>query len=391
MALRAEVRGELGNVPRDAWNALVGEGSPFLEWDWLAGLEETGCVAPDTGWLPQHVTVWEGERLVAAAPLYVKGHSAGEFIFDWGWAEAAARFGVRYYPKLLCAVPFTPAAGARLMVAPGTEAEEGARRTALAQAIEEVAARLGLSSAHVLFAPEEEAAALEARGWLRRTTMQFQWRNHGYATFDDFLARVGAKKRAQIRRERREVARAGVTVEPLVGDAVTPELLDLMYRWHTGTVEKWRWSDQYLNARFYALVGERFRHRVHLVVARREGRPIAAAFNVLKGGALWGRYWGCAEEVPFLHFEVCYYAAIEDCIRRGVGLFSPGAGGEHKYHRAFEPEAQHSVHRVHDARFAAALRPALEKERMRVRADIAALRAGSPLRRAAGEGGSESD
>jgi len=378
---RIEIAREMRRFARDDWDRLVGAGgSPFLEWDWLASLEDAGCVSPAAGWGPQHVAIWDGDELVAAAPAYLKAHSAGEFVFDWGWAEAAARLGVHYYPKLVAAVPFTPAAGTRLLVAPERTAEREALAGALAGALEAVAAEGKLSSAHVLFATSEEVAALEARGWTTRLTMQFQWRNHAYADFDDFLSRLDAKKRAQIRRERREVARRGVTVETVEGDAVTPELLRLMFRYHSGTVEKWRWSDQYLNEAFYELLADRFRRRLHLVVARRGGRIIAAAFNVLKGDALWGRYWGCEEEVPFLHFEVCYYHPIEDCIRRGVGLFSPGAGGEHKYHRAFVPEPQYSAHRVYDRRLAALVGPAVARERAHVLATIDALVQRSPLK-----------
>ena len=377
--LRLEAVGDLSRVPRDAWNALAGaDWSPFLEWDWLRALEEAGCVGPRTGWAPCHLLAWDGDALVGAVPLYQKGHSAGEFVFDWGWAEAAARVSVRYYPKLLAAVPFTPAAGRRLLAAPG---REGVVVPLLAQALDAMAQQLGMSSVHVLFATRAEVDALAQDGWAARATLQFQWRNHGYATFDDFLSRLNAKKRAQIRRERRAVAGSGLDIEVRTGEAVDAALLQTMYRWHTATVAKWGWSDQYLNERFYQLLGEHFRARLHLVVALRRGRPIAAAFNVLKGGALWGRYWGCEEEVPFLHFEVCYYRAIEDCIARGVGLFSPGAGGEHKYHRAFVPEAQWSAHRLIDPRLAALIVPALAREVPYVLAQIEQLAGTSPLKR----------
>ena len=383
MSRRIELLTELNAVPQEAWDTLARTvpGHPFLEWGWLSSLEETGCATAETGWLPQHVTVWQGTDLVAAAPLYVKAHSAGEFVFDWSWERAARRFGVRYYPKLLMAVPFTPARGSRLMIAPGFENEKEDIYDQVVYALDRMAEANDLSSAHVLYAHEDQIDRFEARGFIRRLTVQFQWTNHGYDDFDHFLSCLKAKKRHQIRRERRELAQAGVTVETVTGDAITRDLLRTMYRFHTDTCQRHVWSGQYLTQGFYEILLERFRQHILMVVARRHGEVIGAAFNVYKDDMLYGRYWGCSEEVPFLHFEVCYYHPIQECIRRGLRRFSPGAGGGYKFLRAFEPELEHSGHRIYNKGFAHIVARALEQEREDVRAQAKELLRRSALKR----------
>jgi len=372
------VRGMAG-VSREEWDALVGgEGSPFLEWDWLASLEESGCATPETGWAPHHLVVRNGGELVAAAPLYLKGHSAGEFVFDHAWADAAERAGLTYYPKLLGAVPFTPATGGRLLTRPGTD--RTALLQTLAEALRDICNANRISSVHVNFCTDDEIEALRASGFLHREGLQYHWRNHGYACFDDYLANLRSKRRNQIRRERREIANAGISIEVHEGEAVPDELFEPMFRVYLSTVDKLFWGRQYLNREFFDLLRRRFKRRLCFIVARRRGKIVAGTFNVQKAGTFYGRYWGNFREIRNLHFEVCYYAAIEHCIARGFQRFEPGAGGEFKYWRGFEPAHTHSMHYLRDPRFAAAVEGFLDRERLYVDETVTEMQERSPVK-----------
>lgn len=400
---------DLRAVPAAAWDALVGAGgSPFLEWRFLQAFEESGCAAPDTGWQPLHLTLWEervgddgkpGERLVAAAPAYLKGHSHGEFVFDWEWAGVAERLGLRYYPKLLCAVPFTPAAGTRLLVHPDEPPpRRRALKAALARGLREVAEELKVSSVHVLFHPcadadeappepsietqtDEDAAALREAGFLRRLGVQFQWRNRGYRDFDDYLSRFNAKRRHMLRRERAEVAAQGVRVATRPGADLRPEDAALMHRLYVSTVDKFYWGRRYLNPRFFELLIDRAPDLLEFVVATDGSEVLGGAINFAKAGRLYGRYWGQGErDVRFLHFEVCYYHSIAEAIARGLHAFEPGAGGEHKVPRGFEPTLTASAHLVFDRRLGTLVRDHLRREESAIRAAVAEARAESPLR-----------
>jgi predicted N-acyltransferase len=366
-------------VPRAAWDALVGDGSPFLEWGFLSALEESGAAGADTGWLAQHLTAWEGEHLVGACPLYVKGHSMGEFVFDQSWAAAAQRAGIRYYPKLLVGVPFTPVTGARFLTAPG--ADRPALVGAFAAALEELSERERISSVHVNFCLPDEAEALDARGWLRRTGYQYQWRNAGFRSFDDYLASLRSKRRNQVRRERRELGEQGVEIVALTGDDIPDALFPRLYQLYRRTVDALPWGQRYLNQRFFELVRERMRPRLCVVVARQRGEVVAGTFNVVKGDALYGRYWGAFRVLRHLHFNVCYYAAIEHCIGEGLARFEPGAGGEFKQLRGFDPYATESMHLVRDPRLRAAVADYLGRERRAVAQEIGWLVERSALRR----------
>jgi hypothetical protein len=365
-------------VPAAAWNALVGDGSPFLEWEWLASLEDAGTVRPETGWLPQHLTVWRGERLIGACPLYVKGHSMGEFVFDQGWAHAAERAGMAYYPKLLVGVPFTPVAGARLLTAPG---EEPSVRPLIAEALEQVCGEQDLSSVHVNFCLPEEAAALEQRGWLKRTGWQYHWLNQGYRTFDDYLDALRSKRRNQTRRERRELAAQAVTLERLTGDAITPALAPVMYALYRATIDDNPWGRPYLTERFFPLIIERFRSRLCFILARQHGEVVAGTFNVQKGDALYGRYWGALRALRHLHFNVCYYAAVEHCIAGGLARFEPGAGGEFKHMRGFDARETRSMHFVRDRRLRTAIADFLLREGAAVQEEMAWFDARTAMKR----------
>jgi len=374
--------GALREVPRDAWNALVGDGSPFLEWDWLSALEESGAVCAETGWLPQHLTVWDDDRLIGACPLYVKGHSQGEFVFDHHWASAAARARIRYYPKLLVAVPFTPVTGQRLLAAPG---EHDRVATHLAAALEDVCTSQGFSSVHVNFCPEDDQVVLSGRGWLRRTAYQYHWTNQGFRTFDDYLESLRSKRRYQARRELGVLAEQGVTIETLVGDAIPAALLPVMFRLYRRTVDTNPWGHRYLNERFFQLVAERLRAYLCFVVARQGGEVIAGTFNLQKAGTLYGRYWGAFQDLRYLHFNVCYYAGIAHCIAQGLQRFEPGAGGEFKQLRGFDATETASMHWINDVRLRAAVADHLEGERAHVAAEVEWLGDHTALRRDRGD------
>ena len=366
------------SVQRAAWNALVAEESPFLEWEWLASLEEAGAVGEATGWLARPLVAREGERVVAACPLYLKAHSEGEFVFDHGWADAAERAGIRYYPKLLVGVPFTPVSGARFLVAPAEERRAWIAR--LAAALRELCLANELSGVHVNFCQADELAALEGEGWLARLGLQYHWTRRGWSTFDDYLGELRHKRRNQVRRELREVANAGVAIEVRAGDEIPDAWFEPMWRFYRATVDQNPWGRRYLNPRFFELVRERFRHRLVFAVALRGERPIAGAFNVQKGAALYGRYWGASEFVRHLHFAVCYYAGIRYCIDRGLDRFEPGAGGPYKQVRGFDAQPTRSAHLLAEPRLAEAVARYLASERSETREAIDWLRERSALK-----------
>jgi len=366
-------------VSAPAWDALVGvDGSPFLEWEWLACLEDAGTVRPETGWLPQHLTLWDGERLVGACPLYVKGHSMGEFVFDQGWASGAERAGIAYYPKLLVAVPFTPVAGPRFLAHPS---ERAAVTSVLGAALERSAAEQGLSSVHVNFCRVDEASTLEARGWLGRLGWQYHWRNEGYGTFDDYLLALRSKRRNQTRRERRALAEQGVTIRRWVGRDIPEAVVARLHALYRTTIDHNPWGRPYLTPELFSLLGARFRDRLCVIGAEQGGELIAGTINVQKGDALYGRYWGAFRPLRHLHFNVCYYAAIEHCIDAGLSRFEPGAGGEFKHLRGFDAVETRSVHFIVDPRLRDAIARYLEREREAVGDEIAWFDERTALRR----------
>jgi uncharacterized protein len=356
-------------LPRSSWDALLDDAArPFLEWAFLAALEESGSVSPPHGWHPRHLTLWRGPRLVAAAPAYLKEDSHGEFVSDDAWATAAQRLGVRYWPKLVLAVPFTPATGRRLLVAPGEDRE--ARQAELAHAAREYARAEGLSGVHVLFPTEAEATSLEAAGFTVRLGVQYQWHNAGYASTEDFLARFHSRRRHQLRRELRAPASQGITLRTLRGEELAEVPPSELYRLYTSTVDKYPWGRRLLTPDFFARLLTTFRQGCELVEARKEGRRVAAALNLVGPGVLYGRYWGCFEEHPFLHFNVCLYHPIQEAIARGLLRFEPGAGGEHKLTRGCEPRLTWSAHLLFHPRLQGAVRSFLVHERAAIRAGL---------------------
>jgi predicted N-acyltransferase len=377
--MKLEIRSGLSSIDPAAWDGLVGDACPFLEWGWLASLEESGCVAAETGWLPQHLLLWDREQLVGACPLYMKGNSEGEFVFDHGWAEAAARVGIRYYPKLLAAVPFTPATGARFLTHPA--ADKVAITRVLADALRRICTENNLSSVHVNFCLPYEVELLDALGFERRTGYQFQWINSGWRTFDDYLGAFRSKRRVQIKRERRELEAQGVEITVHAGDAITDDLFAPMFRLYGTTTDKFYWGRQYLNAELFELLRRRWKRRLCFFVARRRGEIVAGTVTVRKGEVLYGRYWGTFAELRYLHFNLCYYASIDYCLRQGIRRFEPGAGGEFKHLRGFDARPTDSMHFIADARLARAVRRQLLSERQAMAREIAWLDVRSALKR----------
>lgn len=360
------------DIPEADWDGLLGaDPEPFLRWRFLEAMEATGCVHPEVGWAPLFLTFREGGRLVAAAPAYVKGNSEGEFVFDHGWAEFAyGRLGVAYYPKLIVAAPFTPATGPRLLMAPNEDQSRIA--AAFAAGVARLCEHVGLSSVHVLFPRQQEANLLEEAGLGVRHGVQYHWYNPGYGCFDDFLARYNSKHRHQIRRERSELSRQGVDLEVLTGSDLEPAVVDHVFEFYCATVAKYFWGRRYLNRAFFEELCARMPEQVLVVLARERSsqRVLGGAFNLMGGGRMFGRYWGQFGEVRFLHFNVCYYQGIEECIRRGLSVFEPGAGGEHKVARGFEPTLTFSAHHLGDRRLDGAVREFLVREREAVRQRI---------------------
>ena len=352
----------VGSVPQADWDALVGEGSPFLEHTFLTTLEDAKCVGTGTGWSPCPVTVWEGGRLVGAAPAYLKGHSYGEFVYDWQWAAFAQRNGIRYYPKVAVCVPFTPVTGDRLLVAP--DADGDAVRAALIAGLRGIAAEA--QGLHVLFPSERDAAALDAAGGMTRVQWQYHWENQGFRTFEDYLATVPTKRRTQIRKERKSVP--GLRIEAGLNPA--PALGRWMYTLYRDTHVRHTGAEGYLEPAFFELLFQRWGHRIHTVVAYDGDTPVAGTLNVFKGDRLYGRHWGTTREVPYLHFEVAIYAAVDWCIANGVAAFEPGHGGEHKRARGFRARLTSSAHWLRDPRLDAALRDFCAREGEAVRAAL---------------------
>jgi len=347
-----QVADSLASVEREEWNALAGE-QPFVRHEFLSALVETGCAVARRGWLPQFLLLRRSGALAGAMPLFAKSHSYGEYVFDWAWADAYGRHGVAYYPKLVCAIPFTPVRGPRLI------ARTPADKAALVRAALELARET--SSLHVLFAPDEDASLLAAQGMMLRKTVQFHWRNEGYADFEAFLARLSHQRRKNIRQERRRVREAGVGCRWLEGRAIERahwEFFNRCYR-HTYAAHG---STPYLNLDFFLRIGAALPDNLVLVLAERQSAPIAASLLVRDKDTLYGRYWGALEHVPLLHFECCYYQAIEYAIARGLASFEGGAQGEHKIFRGLLPVEAQSAHWLADARFARAVEEFLARE-----------------------------
>ncbi len=366
------------------WNSLVGASrqdinyNPFITRDFLLALEKSGSVSQKAGWLPRHLRLEDDQgRLIGAVPNYLKGHSQGEYVFDHGWADAFERAGGRYYPKFQAAVPFTPATGPRLLNHAAYESE--AVRLALAGGLRELADQTGVSSAHVTFALPDEIFALERAGFLHRTDQQFHFKNNNFKSYDDFLNELVSRKRKALKKERREALSDGIEIDWLTGSDLTEAVWDSFFRFYMDTGSR-KWGRPYLNRQFFSLIGESMAEDILLVMAKRNGRYIAGAINFIGGDTLFGRHWGCIEDHPYLHFEVCYHQAIDFAIDRKLSVVEAGAQGEHKIARGYVPVTTHSAHYIVHEGFRNAVRDYLDHERREVEQIQSALEEHSPFR-----------
>jgi hypothetical protein len=349
---------KISQISKMEWDALAQPlQTPFLEWEWLNNLETSGSATARTGWQPNHLTLWRDRQLIAAAPLYIKGHSYGEFVFDHQWADLAYRLGVKYYPKLLGMVPFTPAVGYRFLIAPG-EDEERITEIMVAE-IDRFCDRHRLSGCHFLFVDPQWQPMIEKQGFSSWLHYSYIWSNQGFNSFEDYLRIFNANQRRNIKRERQAVTKASLEIKTLVGDEISHHLFSQIYDFYSSTCDKFYWGSKYLTRKFFEQLYPHYRHRVLLVTAWREDnqrQPVGLSFCINKGENLYGRYWGCFEEYDCLHFDACYYQPIEWAIANGVKMFDPGAGGSHKKRRGFPATPNYSVHRFYDQKMMQILR-----------------------------------
>ena len=383
-----QITDTLAAVNPAQWDALVG-GQPLLSHAFLHALHETGCASPRTGWAPRYLLLHQNATLIGAMPLYLKGHSYGEYVFDWSWADAYQRYGRRYYPKLLAAIPFTPATGPRLLAASAP-----ARQYLLDGALGLMADE-HLSSLHILFPQADDAAQCAESGLLTRDSLQFHWRNPGYRDFSDFLSTLNHDKRKKVRQERQRVVNAGISFRRATGSDITAADWAFFYRCYVDTYRR-HGSTPYLSLPFFERIGATMPGNIVLVIGSRDGKTICAALDVFDSATLWGRYWGTVGQVSGLHFETCYYQAIEFCIERRIGLFEGGAQGAHKLARGFLPVTTRSAHSIADPEFSRAIEAFVARERLDVAHSVDELERASPFRQggpgvpAAAEGPRES-
>ena len=370
--LTATVHARISDIGAADWDRCAGPDNPFISHAFLSALEESGSVGNDaTGWLPQHVALRdEAGRLLACAPAYIKLHSQGEYVFDHGWADAFERAGGRYYPKLQVCVPFTPATGPRLLVSPGEDSDR--LRPALVTALVQLCEEAELSSLHVTFPTEAEYRQMGEAGLIRRIGQQYHWENRGYGSFEDFLGALNSRKRKQIRKERREAQDSGIAINAYSGGDLKPAHWDAFYRFYENTIDrKWGWP--YLTRDFFGLLGEKLGERVVLFLGEDGTRPVCGALNLAGTDTLYGRNWGCEEHVKFLHFEACYYRAIDWAIEHGFKRVEAGAQGPHKIQRGYLPAPTYSAHWIAHPGLAEAVARAMDRERPLVEREIAAL------------------
>jgi predicted N-acyltransferase len=355
----------IADIPSSLWNALFNSDNPFVQHSYLLALEQSGCVSEKTGWQPRHIMLMDGEKPVAVMPLYAKNHSYGEFVFDWGWADAYTRHGLDYYPKLVTAIPFSPIAGPRVGVSP--DVEPGEVFAVLLSAIHQLAEMQKYSSWHLLFPGLRLQRALvdmkDEGAFLHREAVQFHWFNRGYHSFDDFMATLRSSRRKNLKRERRHVEEQGVTVERKTAMDITDEEWDGFYYCYMDTYRKRSGHDGYLNREFFECLRETMANRLMLVVARRNDEVVASSLFLFDSKRLYGRYWGALEDISCLHFEACFYQGIEFCIENSLQEFDPGTQGEHKLMRGFEPVRSASYHWIADSRFREAIAEYLAHER----------------------------
>ena len=373
---------KIAEVPQSEWDALAMPlSTPFLEWEWLNNMETSGSVTAKAGWLPNHLTVWRERSLIAAAPLYIKGHSYGEFVFDHQWADLAQRIGVPYYPKLLGMSPFTPAEGYRFLIAPGED--EDKITDLMVDAIDVFCDRHRISGCHFLYSDPQWRLTMEQRGFTTWLHHSFIWQNLGFQTFDDYLGVFNANQRRNIKRERKAVEKADLRLQTLTGDEIPKSLFPMMYNFYADTCDKFGWwGSKYLTKRFFEQLHANYRHRVLFVAAysqKNNSQPIGMSFCLTKGDQLYGRYWGSFQEIDCLHFDACYYSPIEWAIAHNIQTFDPGAGGRHKKRRGFPATPNHSLHRFYNRRLDQILRPYISEVNELEQQEIDAINAELPF------------
>ena len=375
--ITVEVHNTIAEIPAAAWDACAGGVNPSVSYAFLSALEDSGSATARTGWMPQHLSIAAPDgTLLGVAPFYAKSHSYGEYVFDYGWADAYERAGGRYYPKLISAVPFTPVPGPRLLVRPDAPPQT---REHLVAAMVELCNRRKISSVHVTFAEPADAEALSAAGFMQRVGQQFHWKNDGYRDFDDYLAALNSRKRKAVKKERREALEGGLDIEVLTGSDLETRHWDAFYRFYLATSDR-KWGQAYLNRKFFALIGERMPGNIVLVLARRGAKYVAGALNLLGKDTIYGRNWGSYGDYKFLHFECCYYRAIEFAIAHGLERVEAGAQGPHKLQRGYLPVPTYSAHWIPDPGFRRAVAQFLTREREMVERKIDALAEYSPFR-----------
>ncbi len=376
---------QIAEVPQAEWDALaLPLKTPFLEWDWLQNMESSSSTTAKSGWLPNHLTLWRDRSLIAAAPMYIKGHSYGEFVFDHQWADLAYRLGMEYYPKLLGMSPFTPAEGYRFLIAPGED--EDALTEMMVAAIDQFCLRNQISGCNFLYADPDWRQLMERHGFVSWLHHSYVWSNQNFQSFDDYLGAFNANQRRNIKRERKAVAEAGLRIEPLTGEQITPDLLAQVYRFYCDTCDKFGfWGSKYLTQQFFEQLYPTYCHQVVLFGVYDEAAPdpeqlAGMSFCLTKGDRLYGRYWGAAQEFDNLHFDTCYYSPIEWGIAHGIQTFDPGAGGRHKKRRGFPAMPNHSLHRFYDARFAKILKSYISEINLLEQQEIEAINADIPFK-----------
>jgi predicted N-acyltransferase len=373
---------KIAEVPQTAWDTLaLPLKTPFLEWEWLNNLETSHSVTANTGWMPNHLTLWRDRTLIAAAPLYLKGHSYGEFVFDHQWAELASRLGIEYYPKLLGMTPLTPAEGYRFLIAAGEDEEE--ITAMMLHEIDNFCVKHQISGCHFLYVDPQWRPILERQGYTAWLHHSYIWQNGGFTNFDDYLQIFNANQRRNIKRERKAVEKAGLKLQALTGDAIPKSLFPLMYDFYADTCDKFGWwGSKYLTKKFFEQLHHHYSHRVVLFAAYNEQdprQPMGMSFCIYKADKLYGRYWGSFQEIDCLHFDACYYAPIEWAIAQGIQLFDPGAGGRHKKRRGFPATANYSLHRFYNNRLGQILRPYILEVNQMEEQEIGATNAELPF------------
>ena len=367
------------DITKSEWDICAGIDNPFLSYDFMSSLEDSGSVSPETGWLPQHLLYRNSsKKLIGIVPLYLKGHSYGEYVFDWGWADAFERAGQKYFPKLLSAVPFTPVTCPKLFVCPGENKQQV--HSVLVNGLVSALTQLNVSSLHVNFSTEGDWNFLGESGFLKRLGIQYHWHNDNYASFEGFLANLSSRKRKAIRKERKAAAASGVKIRLLTGEEIKRRHWDAFYRFYVDTSDR-KWGSAYLNREFFDILGERMADKVLLVMAEYDETLVGGALNFIGTDTLYGRNWGCLADFKFLHFEACYYRAIDFAIERGLSRVEAGAQGHHKLQRGYTPTLTYSNHYILDAQFREAVAEFLKREGRHVLLEKTELEKQSPFRK----------